>query len=756
MSGMRMKGWGWIILALLISCTSVEAKKERYYKQGVEYAAAGKHAEAIIEFKNVAKLDPNHTDAKYQMGLAYLNLGGLPNALQAYRLLKETVDKKPDLWDAQAKLGGLYLASNDLKSAREKAELILKHDPNDLDARLILARIHQRENRLSEAEAAYRQILVLDPKRLSTYYDLSSLYLQKKDVASAESVLKTALSVNSGSVETHLAFATLYQVTDQAPQAEAHYLKAISIAPQNKSLYYLLSGFYLKEKRIVDAEAKLSEAAKLDPTDPEPLIVQADFQLRQGKLQEAEKLLLRAKEIKPDALPAKKKLAALYVAQFKKKEAELILAEIFAKNPNDPDGLFYQGRLLLSEKKGEAEDLFARVIRTEPAYPMVHYFMGLSHLLNKDLQQAKASFSKAIEQNPQDIPARLVLAELYFQSRAYDLATTEVDVVLRQVPNNVQAHLLRGNLSFLQGDVKRAEEAYQKLVTLSPDDAIGYFKLGTLRRAQKKDAEALGLFEKALSRNPKQIEPLVQMVGIDLAHGREGEAFQRVHAQIVAAPQGALYVLLARLYMTKKESQKAEESLMKGIEFDPNDLAAYLALGQLYVQEKRFDQAIAKLDEALARKPDTLSIYMLKGVIYDAQTQPKKAQVEYEKALQINPQFAPAANNLAWIYAEQGGNIDRALTLAQMAKEQFPDDPSVSDTLGWIYYKKKFYLKAVALLKESAEKLPQNFEIRYHLGMAYEKSGDHVLAKEALTEALKSEVPFPGIEVARETLKALQ
>ncbi|MDC4226011.1 MAG: tetratricopeptide repeat protein [Candidatus Manganitrophus sp.] len=82
--------------------------------------AEEKYSEAIIEFKNVLQLDPNYVDAKYQLGLAYLKLGGPANLSNAFKLLSEAVEKKPDLVDAQIKLAGLYLASNDLSKRKGK------------------------------------------------------------------------------------------------------------------------------------------------------------------------------------------------------------------------------------------------------------------------------------------------------------------------------------------------------------------------------------------------------------------------------------------------------------------------------------------------------------------------------------------------------------------------------------------------------------------------------------------------------------
>jgi tetratricopeptide (TPR) repeat protein len=121
--------------------------------------------------------------------------------------------------------------------------------------------------------------------------------------------------------------------------------------------------------------------------------------------------------------------------------------------------------------------------------------------------------------------------------------------------------------------------------------------------------------------------------------------------------------------------------------------------------------------------------------------------------LKINPNFAPAANNLAWNYAEHGGNLDLALPLAQVARQMNPDSAEVLDTLGWIYYKRGLFDNAVALLKESSVKLKNSDPVvLYHLGMAYHQSGRRVEARDALNRALALNKNFPGAEQARRTL----
>src|SRR5262249_3548450 len=167
-------------------------------------------------------------------------------------------------------------------------------------------------------------------------------------------------------------------------------------------------------------------------------------------------------------------------------------------------------------------------------------------------------------------------------------------------------------------------------------------------------------------------------------------------------------------------------------------------------------RAIQQYESLIKADPKLLSSYVLLGTVYDHQGQHRQANEQYKKALTINPNSALAANNLAWNYVEDGWNLDVALALAQTAKAQLPDTPSISDTLGWIYYKKNSYSKAISLLKDSVEKQPDDPVHHYHLGMAYAKNGDTALAKQALTKALQLSQVFVGSQEARDVLATLR
>jgi len=96
-----------------------------------------------------------------------------------------------------------------------------------------------------------------------------------------------------------------------------------------------------------------------------------------------------------------------------------------------------------------------------------------------------------------------------------------------------------------------------------------------------------------------------------------------------------------------------------------------------------------------------------------------------------------ALNNLAYLLAETGGDLDDALTRAQRAKTLLPNLLEISDTLGWIYLKKNLTENAIDMFKELVTKEPNISTYHYHLGMAYKQKGDKTKALDQLHEALK-------------------
>jgi tetratricopeptide (TPR) repeat protein len=179
-------------------------------------------------------------------------------------------------------------------------------------------------------------------------------------------------------------------------------------------------------------------------------------------------------------------------------------------------------------------------------------------------------------------------------------------------------------------------------------------------------------------------------------------------------------------------------------------------VGDLYGIKGDLPRAVAQFQAWAAREPRSIAAHTMVALLLERLNRLDEAKTAYERVLDLNPHAAVAANNLAWITAEQDGNLDQATDLAQMAKSQAPDQPAFNDTLGWIYFKKNLPQQSVPLFRQSLEKDPDNALTNYHLGMAYAKLGEDSKAITSLKRALSLDPNLSAAPDARRALAELQ
>jgi predicted Zn-dependent protease len=126
--------------------------------------------------------------------------------------------------------------------------------------------------------------------------------------------------------------------------------------------------------------------------------------------------------------------------------------------------------------------------------------------------------------------------------------------------------------------------------------------------------------------------------------------------------------------------------------------------------------------------------------------------------LKIQPGNADALNDLSYLMAESGENLDEALALARKGT-QFATEPglktSLQDTLGWIYLKKNMYESALQSFQVAVNSNPGNMTFRYHLGTTLYQMGNKSRAKAELQAALAATPKSEDEPKIRELLSRL-
>ncbi len=284
----------------------------------------------------------------------------------------------------------------------------------------------------------------------------------------------------------------------------------------------------------------------------------------------------------------------------------------------------------------------------------------------------------------------------------------------------------------------RAERELRALETEYPQVSAVHVQAGSLALVKNDVASAGAHFEQAQKLDPKSVEPVAGLIALALKKKDNAGAKALIEQRLKEGSTPDLQVLAARTYIVLKDATSAEKALRAAIIEDPYQLQAYGLLGQLHLSQEKLDEALKEFDALAARQQRPVGALTMSGVILQTQGKLDEAKRKYEDALGIDSRATVAANNLAWILAESGEDLNRALELAKTATASSPDAPELLDTLGWVYYKKDQPELAIPIFRRSIAKAAANPNPHYHLGLALLKTGDVSNGRAELQRALAS------------------
>jgi tetratricopeptide (TPR) repeat protein len=167
-------------------------------------------------------------------------------------------------------------------------------------------------------------------------------------------------------------------------------------------------------------------------------------------------------------------------------------------------------------------------------------------------------------------------------------------------------------------------------------------------------------------------------------------------------------------------------------------------------------KVVAELQSILQQEPNDPIALLRLGSAHERAGDFQKALAAYEKALRINPRSVAAIVALAQLYTEKLQNQQKALDMAQTARNLAPDDAYVIEMLGMLAYKARDYPWALTLLQQSNERRPGQPGTLYYLGLFYFNLGKLKQAQESIEEALKISPTFAQADAARRFLSFIE
>lgn len=211
-----------------------------------------------------------------------------------------------------------------------------------------------------------------------------------------------------------------------------------------------------------------------------------------------------------------------------------------------------------------------------------------------------------------------------------------------------------GVAMFQHGYLEQAEESFQQVVAARPDDADGYYNLGTLSLRRNDFAQARQYLKRTLELKPNYPEAWNNLGLMAAQEGHPDEAIQNFRQSLQLRPNYATALLnLGNVYRRQRAFAEAQDCLTRALALQPDDPEANYSLGMYYVQQNQLQPAAGYLQKAVQLRPDYPEALNNLGVLFVREQDYAKAEQQFQTCIRLVPGFDESYLNLARLYVVQ-------------------------------------------------------------------------------------------------------
>ncbi len=285
------------------------------------------------------------------------------------------------------------------------------------------------------------------------------------------------------------------------------------------------------------------------------------------------------------------------------------------------------------------------------------------------MRHAVEEYKTALNADPNSPELNDELADLYFRTGQIHEAEATARGLLKNSPNNIDAHRLLGRLY-----LRQLSEAQNAVSSSSPNG-------NTLD-------QAINEFQRIIALDPKSVEDRM---------------------------------VLGQLYTVKHQNEKAEEQFKAARDLDPDSEEVVLNLSRLYAENNDLDHA-SKIIESVPESERTPKMEFALGAVYDQMKRPKDAIAAYKRAADLDPEDAHNLGALAQALLNDN-QLDEALKIYRQIADADPEDSSNLVHISEILRRQGKYDEALAAVKKAVKKDPDSLEAGYNEGLLLDVLG---------------------------------
>ncbi|MCE5231515.1 tetratricopeptide repeat protein [bacterium] len=697
--------------------------------------------------------DQERLDALYLEARLLMSVHQYQEAAERLDQALDLPNCTPEVYVSRAEV---YVESADgVEPARKLLDEGLKRFQDDPSLLIEKAQVEEQAGRIDEAIALLERVLAKQPNRRSVLERLAQLHLKKfRTIRTADqlkgeingliSVYQRMLAGSKGieRIPPLLVLSSLYLRVNKGDEALKMAKEAAAIRPNDTRPQLALANVNQYLNRPADALAAYRRALEINPSLDDALKGVSDLlQNNPDKIVDFYRGLAKDR---PNAASVQFQFAQLLIQARRWQEAESVLRRILGGHPEHEQAHLALMTVLRSQKRvSDALEVGMAALKTDPTNTDFLSAEGEALRELKTPQQRSEWYRRLANGFENQKEVQLLIGRELVREELWPDAEKQLDSILKKWPGDVASRLARVRVWLALKKVDKAADEARALAAekselatvvalavaenmnsngraadairfitemrrLRPDDEGLVVWQGWVLFGQKRNDEALAMLEQFRAAHPASFDVISILVDGYAEQGR----YDKAQAVLDGVPKSLM-------------EQKGDDILLLRVTLDR--------------RRHKLPEALAAMQKLITRNPNNAGYWLQLGIIQQDLGQMSEAERSYMRAIELDPKDPENYNTLGYFYAETNQKLDIALDLVTRALSLKPDAGHIVDSLGWVYYQRGDYKKAVEALGRAVKLMGDREDpvVYDHLGDAYAKTGDTTAALEAWRKALE-------------------
>jgi predicted Zn-dependent protease len=466
---------------------------------------------------------------------------------------------------------------------------------------------------------------------------------------------------------------------------------------------FILAKIAVSEARFDEALSMLDKVIQKNPGNGVLLFERASILIDAGRLDQAESELRKVVASTPDLYDAQRVLGRLLLERggndkTKLDEALEHLRAAYKLNPDDLSSGMAASQILLSENRpADAEKVLAQMLERAPDQRALNY--NYAQVLTKlgRGHESKQYLERAVLLDPTFGPAILQLIDIYQKENEWSKAADLLQPLISDDPANPDLQRQQAFFYLRAGQSEKARAAFKALAAADPKDARSQFYLAEALSDLERYEEADKIYRSLLEQTPDDAD-LLASFGISQVQQKKYD-----------------------------EATKAFRALLAIKDLPDNlQVLANTQLALIELQKGNYDAALSMTKPVLVfrDKPNAQAI----NISLDA----LKRQKKYNEALGLLLPLVEKYGSDPFVNARYVEMLVRAgekSKAKEQALTQVKFGPRNAVATAEAYIQAEDFDDAIALVKDSLKTKPEDIDLNFALGSAYERAGNKELAE---------------------------